>query len=103
MKYPCEKCVCIAICRHKEYKPLVENCILIRSALYYEGRRSQRDDRYSQFAKQITMAEEILKPITWHTATHEDSGRTYVREVITEDELVAMGHKWNTGWEQVTK
>jgi hypothetical protein len=34
---PCERCVVLAICKHKDYRDLMDECELVRNHLYLKG------------------------------------------------------------------
>jgi len=61
---PCEECICLAMCKHKLFEDLVEDCTIIQVNL-------QKDKNYSiskltdievQFLKKLC---ETLKPTRW--------------------------------------
>lgn len=58
-KCPCEECISLAICRHKEYKNLFHNCSIINDHI-----RAHRDPEYRN-AERIYELERILNPTNW--------------------------------------
>ena len=63
-KCPCEDCISLAICRHKNYTNLVEGCILLLDTLYM---RRMADAKYRKdgFVKKISSIDKCLKPTEW--------------------------------------
>jgi hypothetical protein len=37
VNFPCENCICLAICRHKLYTKLLEDCSLLRHCINVEA------------------------------------------------------------------
>jgi hypothetical protein len=77
MKIPCHNCICVAVCRHKAYRPMVEDCSLIREILYRDDgilikSLTIRSDSFVEVAKEIT---DYMKP-SWSLIPSGDS--TYV-------------------------
>jgi len=58
-KFPCIDCICIPICRHKQYMDLFNDCILLKK---YEPAYNSLVCRDTQQMYQI---EETLKPTKW--------------------------------------
>jgi hypothetical protein len=58
IKCPCRECLCVGICRHKEYIKLFSDCILVRK---WYGRASSITQE-DKFAFQLYT---ILQPTTW--------------------------------------
>ena len=58
-KCPCEDCICLAICRHKEYPDLFQDCILLRE---YEPAYSNHKLRSPT---RIYSLQAILNPTIW--------------------------------------
>lgn len=58
-KCPCMNCISLAICRHKRYNQLFNDCILLRIYEPNETHISKRND------KGIYLLQEILNPTMW--------------------------------------
>ena len=61
---PCQDCLMIPMCRHKEYWHMLETCELIYRCLY-KIRPLNPDNRTIIFNERIRDFEHILKPTTW--------------------------------------
>lgn len=72
IKYPCEECICIPICRHKKYTDLVRNCSILISTLYVD-KKLIIGNRRSSFNRDILILEATIKPVSWETFTHRKS------------------------------
>lgn len=60
---PCLNCVCVPICRHKQYSKLHKNCINLR--MFLPGIYNDREDRnYIVFDKKVAL-KLALQPTTW--------------------------------------
>ena len=66
MKIPCENCLLVPRCRHKEYSLLFNECKLIVSVMYTHG---FADSRYRNHAweRNVIYLEKILRPTKWKT------------------------------------
>ena len=64
MKYPCENCICVAVCKHKPYNKLMRDCILLRSQLY-DTNKVDTNNRTSDFFDIIIATHAILQPQCW--------------------------------------
>ena len=60
MKCPCDKCICIPVCRHKHYCILYRDCILLKR---YEPNYDLVTVRNSDH---LFTLHKILKPTTWN-------------------------------------
>ena len=82
---PCENCVCLAICRLKQYQPLVYGCSIISEVLYKCG---TADSRYRKpgFAGIVTKVEEALQPVHWEVSIHT-GGIIQIRGINLGDSL----------------
>ena len=59
MKCPCENCVCLPVCRHKEYSNLFIDCSLIREYI------PDHNLVFMRSWDHIYHLEEIMKPTRW--------------------------------------
>ena len=59
MNCPCDKCVCIAVCRHKPYDKLFEDCELVND--YEPSYKSI----YAREENHISLIEIALNPTKW--------------------------------------
>lgn len=57
---PCKGCICIPICRHKDYTQLTKDCITIRN---HHNECVERD--HQDFFFSICAIEDALKPTKW--------------------------------------
>lgn len=58
-KCPCQNCICIAMCRHKDYADLFDDCILLKE---YEPKYKLI---FIRNEARIHYIERILKPTKW--------------------------------------
>ena len=71
MKCPCKECICLAVCKHKNYTAMLNECIMINNYLYdnIESFKSKTpryaDWRVDDFDKRIVKAIDSLKPSKW--------------------------------------
>lgn len=65
MKCPCEECICLAICRHKEYYMLFVDCSLI--TIYMDTVESITED-----TARFSSIRSTLKPTTWGDIWRDD-------------------------------
>lgn len=57
---PCEGCISLAICRHKDYYDLFQQCIIIREIDPYYNRPMNRDRVFTR------LLFKTLNPTEWH-------------------------------------
>lgn len=63
---PCVECICIPICRHKEYSFLFFDCNLIQTYIPHHGNERRRNQA------RVEQLEEALKPTIWtYTIEHQ--------------------------------
>jgi len=66
MKCPCENCICISVCRHKEYIELFQDCKIINDfELFY-------DEVEKRASEKIQLLENILQPSEWFIRFSDD-------------------------------
>jgi hypothetical protein len=58
---PCLNCVCVPVCRQKEYDQLIMECSIISNFLY------RNHKRIKSFKTRLIAIESILKPIIWES------------------------------------
>lgn len=63
-KYPCENCICVPMCRHKDYGELIRTCSLVRDMLYH-GDYVNSLNRRPGFYENIGEMERVLTPVGW--------------------------------------
>ena len=61
MKCPCESCLKLAICKHKEYFQIVDNCNDI--GVYLDEEHNKHNERAKEF-------ERTLRPSSWKLVKH---------------------------------
>ena len=76
-KCPCEQCICIPICRHKDYYTLVSSCHLVKTELFYDA-EADNQFRHRWFSRSIVNIEKYLKPMLWYVDV-ENSGYAVIR------------------------
>lgn len=87
-KCPCKACLCVAVCRHKPYSQLFDNCQLVTEYLPYHVFCIKRDDsKLSYIAK-------ALEPTEWRLEETKVDNMFYfliinekVEEFRTESEV----------------
>ena len=57
-KCPCEDCICLAICRHKEYLKLFHDCELLRT-------ENNFDRIYTKRKVRLPTIQNVLNPTRW--------------------------------------
>ena len=73
--YPCKDCICVPICKHKNYTQLIGECDLIFDLLYKRAEMSRQGGyRQRSFKVNILKVEEYLKPTTWETSYEGEKG-----------------------------
>jgi hypothetical protein len=60
MKCPCEGCICIPICKHKNYLKLFGDCIYLRIYEPFYGQLEKRD------YKRMKQIQTNIKPTQWY-------------------------------------
>ena len=84
IKFPCDTCICVPVCRHKLYGQLIENCKLL--SLYF-GTNVERKGHILYVHNNYhvpfrCLVESYLKPTRWSV---DDEGQfitdVWVREV----------------------
>ena len=59
IKCPCEKCICLAVCRHKQILRLFEDCsILYKYEPQFNLRKLRNEDR-------LFLLQKIMNPTAW--------------------------------------
>jgi len=66
MKCPCEDCLCLPICRHKRYIPLIK-CSILKKYLMNAS--------LSPSTKKIMIISKILEPTRWTYRSKKNKGR----------------------------
>ena len=77
-KCPCEDCICIPVCRHKDYYALITSCHLVKTELFYRG-KVDNAFRHRWFSRAIVDIEKCLKPMSWYVNV-ENSGYAVIRK-----------------------
>jgi hypothetical protein len=72
-KLPCAECICMPICRYKQYRNLISECSDIMEILYINNNIDSLF-RSSQFNKMIVDIEHYLKPTRWYCVNDTISG-----------------------------
>lgn len=57
-KCPCEECICVPICRHKDYRPLFGQCELLKA---YEPEHVN----FNRSVERTMSIEKNLRPTKW--------------------------------------
>jgi len=70
-KCPCDRCITLAICRHKDYHDMMKDCKLISTYLYYE-RSFGLTKRVLDFNHKICLVRDTLKATDWYVVTNYD-------------------------------
>lgn len=65
---PCHECICLAICRHKYYFNLVNQCFDLNAFIYQFPHRDKRHE-----------LESIMKPTRW-MVDETEGGTVYIDE-----------------------
>ena len=63
---PCIDCICLPVCRYKNYRNLLIECETLFSKLYIT-RIICMEARDSNFVKDIRLIQDFLKPTEWQT------------------------------------
>jgi len=87
---PCIECICVPICKHKNYQDLVLQCTILYDIVY--GKRptvasvygvvsvssstSQSKSTREKFVRLVRQVEEYLQPSLWNVAKEEDIKHT---------------------------
>ena len=75
IEVPCENCVLIAMCRHKKFERIVDECNLLVDNLYFDG--EQKWARSKNFTAKITKIRDVLRPKEW-TLIKDDTDRNFI-------------------------
>ncbi len=70
-KCPCEACICVAVCRHKPYSRLFDDCRLVTEYLPYHKFFIKRDE------SNLGYIEEALEPTDWYLQKTKVTGMHY--------------------------
>ena len=83
---PCYNCICMAICRQKEFQKVMSECPLVREVLYLDGMKIA-DSRYRKpgFKRRIHLIEEALNPLHWELQVNPLSDNIQVIGINLED------------------
>ena len=73
-KIPCQNCVLIAVCRHRDYHDMLNTCKLLESFLYKKRTRNETEvsvcvQRAAYFNRNIVKVRDILRPTDWYLDT----------------------------------
>jgi len=71
---PCFNCICVPVCKLKEYKVLVDDCSILRK-LFYRGVTADSRYRTAEFYLGIDEVHDSLNPYHWQI------------EIITRDQF----------------
>jgi hypothetical protein len=72
MKCPCEECLKVAVCRHKDYDRIIHSCIDLKE--YVLGDRKDHRKRVKVFCS-------ILNPVNWKLGKEQvGPGQNYITE-----------------------
>ena len=71
MKIPCKDCICIPMCRHKNYNKLMIDCTTLFELLYVEAKGVIKlNGNSNEFEEAILKVQEYIQPITWSTTNN---------------------------------
>lgn len=87
MEIPCESCLKLPVCRHKDYRLIIDECDDIMNILYFSDEISQAT-RKKRYSENIVRIEKIMKPTKWYTY---ESNAT--QNVLISGEAVAKNVK----------
>ena len=82
MNCPCYNCVCVAMCRHKKFHILLNNCCILDTTLYNRGRQNRNKIRYQRlpgFNEMILEVRDSLRPTRWFVDTETGQSDHVVR------------------------
>ena len=77
-KIQCEECICVPICRMKNYRHLLSECKFISELLYDSDFHLYESDRKINFNRNIQLIELALQPVQWQTIYDKSRGRTVI-------------------------
>ena len=77
MKCPCIDCICIAVCRHKEFFDMLNDCHLIVMRLYYTD-TDVPGTRSRSFSRTVKEIETYLEPTSWHIKKVDNDGFAHI-------------------------
>lgn len=77
-KCPCYECICVAVCRHKEYLDMINQCKTLLDTLYYDHKVTV-EDRREFFMDILFDTEKVLKPTSWRIKV-DNTGFSSIRE-----------------------
>ena len=77
MKCPCEDCICVPVCRHKNYNAMLSQCSVIMDLLYDQDMIAQ-EYRQPRFNKNVVKVEKYLRPVRWESRVN-DKGFNEIR------------------------
>ena len=69
---PCENCICISVCRHKQYMLLFQNCTILKE---FESRHNIIEHRAQE---KIILLEKVLQPTRWFVNFRESDGLVWI-------------------------
>lgn len=61
MSSPCEECICLAVCRHKPYDTLINECIILYKRLHFVS-----GSRVKTYTSVLSETRSIMKPTKWY-------------------------------------
>ncbi len=76
---PCIDCICLPVCRHKDYRGVVLDCEMLFSILY-DCKSISMEDRDRHFNESILAVEPVLNPARWTTVVVEN-GMVHIQTV----------------------
>ncbi|MHA1972861.1 MAG: hypothetical protein ACTSW1_07705 [Candidatus Hodarchaeales archaeon] len=80
-KIPCEECLCVPICRFKEYRQLLKECVIIQKILY-NSPIIDVSCRSEGYHSEVLKVYEALSPTTW--ALDQTKDPTLNKPIVTE-------------------
>ena len=80
-KVPCYECICLPVCRHKNYTHMVEECFLLLELLY-KDKTADYNRRKPTFQNDLLKIANIINSTKWKTDTFPN-GRVYIKEILS--------------------
>lgn len=66
MNCPCENCICVPVCRYKQFADMIRDCTIIMRLLYFDDEDTLDGVRSSTFNPVVEDMEKILNPTEWN-------------------------------------
>lgn len=83
---PCKDCLCVPICRQKQYYYLIEDCSILDEFLYLDKARfiegtSRMTTRKERFPESLNEIYETLNPTTWRSDKEVNRSPDYINVI----------------------